>query len=133
METNVRNLLADNKITYNFFHLGETVLGAWKCDAWTVTIKRADRSESFRYHTGTGHRKNSRAVTPEIEGVLHGLVMDYRSAQDTFKDFCECFGYDQDSRKALQTYLDCQDNGNRLLWVIGGGVLAEVEALLEDY
>jgi len=34
--------------------------------------------------------------------------------EDTFQDFCDCFGYDTDSRKALDIYLKVQEEYNNL-------------------
>lgn len=56
----------------------------------------------------------SKAIKPKIDDVLYALISDYQCAQDSFNDFCSNLGYDTDSRKALQIYLDCQENGEKL-------------------
>ena len=51
---------------------------------------------------------------PKVREILNSLVMDYTCAQDTFEDFCSNMGYDTDSRRALETYLACQESGHKL-------------------
>ena len=59
--------------------------------------------------------------------------MDSNSSDCTFEDFCWELGYDTDSRKALETYLSCQENGSKLRKAIPSAVLAELSEVLEDY
>ena len=56
----------------------------------------------------------SKPVKPEIDDVLYCLVMDCSACDMSFDDWCFDFGYDTDSRKALETYLTCQNNGTRI-------------------
>lgn len=51
---------------------------------------------------------------PKIRDILHSLYLDCSCAQDTFEDFCDNMGYDTDSRRALDTYLKCQESGHKL-------------------
>ena len=51
---------------------------------------------------------------PKLRDVLHSIATDASCAQDSFDDFCSNLGYDTDSRKALETYLACQDNSVKL-------------------
>jgi len=40
---------------------------------------------------------------PDLAGVLHSLLCDMDAGEGTFKDFCDNYGYDTDSRKAYKT------------------------------
>jgi hypothetical protein len=51
---------------------------------------------------------------PCIDDVLYSLVMDSMAMDESFIDWCDNFGYDSDSRKALDIYLKCQENANKL-------------------
>lgn len=51
---------------------------------------------------------------PRVRDILHSLYMDYSCSQGTFEDFCSNMGYDTDSRRALDTYLACQESGAKL-------------------
>ena len=58
---------------------------------------------------------NSEATPPKLEDVLYALTRDADALDMGFEDWAENFGYDVDSRKALQIYLDCQENANKLI------------------
>lgn len=102
------------------------------------------KGKTFEFYTGIGHRecavsfsrereeykrlknanltdhglksfiKLSRATLPTIEDLFYSLVMDSSAADQTFSDWCSDFGYDTDSRKALQTYEACQESAVKM-------------------
>lgn len=85
------------------------------CYQWLFNINGSE----FEYFTGLGHSYKTRLGTlkpkvPKIRDVLYALAIDANCASESFKDFCSEFGYSEDSRKALETYLKCQDNGFKL-------------------
>lgn len=84
----------------------------WKdtADKWDISINGV----SFDYYTGAGHRKDGKPVKPELSSILYSLVLDASACDEGFGDWCDTFGYDTDSRKALETYLSCQETGARL-------------------
>ena len=99
---------------------GETVRdGKWECDAWRVQFVRvstttAPRKEmSTEFFTGFGHRRRSpgiklpQPVAPSPASVLYSLLSDARGAESNFYDWCNGYGYDSDSRKALAVYDAC--------------------------
>jgi hypothetical protein len=47
---------------------------------------------------------------------------------DTFKDFCDCFGYDDDSIRALETFKKCVDMNKKLRKIFSS---EELELLAE--
>lgn len=71
-------------------------------DHWLVDIN----GQKFDYYTGTGHRKIS-PTQRECKTIAE-------AAECTFKEWCGNFGYDTDSRKALETYHACQANTEKL-------------------
>lgn len=104
---------------------------------WIVTIN----DQSFSYYTGLGHReaqtftkvefdrlkyknltdagvqellKISKPTPPKLDDVLHSLVMDADACEMSFDEWCDNFGSSTDSRKALETYLACQENTGKL-------------------
>lgn len=80
-------------------------------DHWAIEINGA----VFDYYTGVGHRgKNNKPQKPELSAVLSCLAMDASACSMSFDRWCEDFGYDTDSRKALKTYLECQDTAEKL-------------------
>lgn len=86
------------------------------CFHWSVLIN----NEEFRHHLGLAHvDKRGNPLPPKHDEVLYCLLGDEGCAKDTFPDFCANFGYDVDSRKALETYLACQENGRKLRKALG--------------
>ena len=156
-EKTVDAILANNGIGYNVCYVGECTIDNWKCDKWIVTFTgKGGNKQEFEYHTGTGHRQcvkplpiywsnyssvqrkrwikeNERPVSPFAGAVLYCLLSDMSCANDTFEEWCDYLGYDTDSRKALQTYLLCQDNGTKLRKVFSNELLKQIEKALEDY
>ena len=68
---------------------------------------------------------------PKIEDVLYGLTMDACAIELDFEEFCDDYGYDQDSRKALKIYNACRSNYRKLVKL--GLNLAELQEHFEDY
>lgn len=79
-------------------------------DQWRVNIN----GQKFDYYTGIGHRKEGRPQKPELDAVLYALVWDASASEESFDDWCAGLGYDTDSRKALETYLQCQETVTKL-------------------
>lgn len=53
-------------------------------------------------------------VLPSLDGFLESILLDGSACDESFEDWAGNFGLDTDSRKALQTYMDCQSNYNKL-------------------
>lgn len=97
-------------------------------DKWLITIGK----EVFDYYTGIGHRKNDKPQKPELSSVLYSLVMDASACDESFEDWCSNFGYDTDSRKALETYLSCQESASKL-HKAGIYITDDLREFLQDY
>lgn len=94
------------KVTY----IGETVWNERTCDEWECLI----RGVPFEFYTGLLLRKNGIPVEPTFNDVMECLLGDYDAGQMDFKEFCDTFGYDTDSRKAWGIHNECIDNRIKL-------------------
>jgi hypothetical protein len=56
----------------------------------------------------------TKPVNPKALDVLFSLTIDASACDESFSDWCSNFGYDTDSRKALDLYLKCQANAEIL-------------------
>ena len=65
--------------------------------------------------------------------VLYCLLLDTQACDQSFNDWCEDFGFDTDSRKALNTYLECQRIGTELRIIFNPAQRAKLQELLQDY
>ena len=70
---------------------------------------------------------------PPIAGVLYSLILDGSACNESFASWCDNFGYDVDSRKALATYEACQQGFDRLRKVFGPAQIAHIQELLQEY
>lgn len=110
-----------------------------------------------RYYTGTGHRKSAkpmpahvktnprsmaaedwrrqylRPVAPSAASVLHSLLLDAQGAEQPFDYWCSDFGYDTDSRKALDIYEACCTIRRDLYKVLTTEQRETLHTMLEDY
>ncbi len=72
----------------------------------------------------------SKPVKPDIKGLIYSLWTDKSAENMSFKDWCADFGYDTDSRKALETYEACQQSGETLKKL---GITEDLTNYLEGY
>lgn len=130
----------------------------WECDAWFITFKKTPGREAvdFDYYTGSGHRKvpksvrkpyyitdqrgiaqwnkeNAKPVRPSEADVLYSMLLDSEANEQSFNDWCSNFGYDTDSRKALDTYQACCDNAEKMYKIFSRAEINSLRELLQDY
>lgn len=151
-QQNVATLLETWGVSFSARLIGETKRDDWVCDEWRVTIG----SFETEYFTGTGLRKmkkgaipttarkgcvayaewekhNLVAVAPCAADVLYALLSDAEACETSFSDWCENFGYSNDSIKALNTYRACEETGRILRKVFSTKQVAELREALTDY
>jgi len=90
-------------------------------DQWRVELRSAAGFHSFDYFTGLGLRKKTKGshewlatakpVKPSIADALHSLFLDASAADENFHDWCDTYGYSDDSIKAMNTYKQCLEVG----------------------
>lgn len=84
-------------------------------DGWRVRLSYQGRQMTLDFWTGSGLR----GELPTAEGVLSCLISDASLAGEGFEDFCSNCGYDEDSRKALATFQQCERQTKRLRRLLG--------------
>ncbi len=70
---------------------------------------------------------------PDILDVLYCIVSDAESSFDSFKDFCDNCGFDDDSISHHKIYLLCRKMGRDLISLIGRDALNKLTELFRDY
>ena len=147
---------------YTCKYIRETQQGTWKCDQWEFTIssekfgfftglghrglteeaKREVEAEypPPRFLGSQTYEKYLAALDaarvpkpPHVTTLLHSLIRDSQAATQSFKDWCEECGYDIDSRKALDMYLECQEIDDKLRAAVDQSTFEKLKSLLEDY
>lgn len=117
----------------------------WLHDKWRVTLSRGDKSMSFDYRTGIGHRrvpnrrfsagkytteanshperKGERGLAipcvPSAYDVIACVMSDASGADMNFIDWCDNYGYDTDSRKAVDIHEACARTARDARRVLG--------------
>jgi len=56
---------------------------------------------------------------PQLDDILQCLFSDADAGSQSFNDFCDNFGYDNDSLKALDTYRACMESASKLRTALG--------------
>ena len=154
MQATLDNIDALESLPVKIEYVCETVRDQWQCDQWRVSLSSKAGFWSTNYYTGTGLRrevKGARAfhvkthkivgnkwvtaepVKPKVADVLHSLINDADAADYNFHDWCDNFGYSNDSIKALNTYRECLEIGVALRKHISPETLKKVRELLADY
>jgi hypothetical protein len=131
----VDEILSKAGIVYSARLLGETMRATnWKCDEWRVKFGKWETS----YYTGTGRRKaltrfqDVRPQAPKAADVLHSLVLDSEADGMSFRDWCDNYGYSDDSLNALETYRHCCDTAQKLRATFKPDVLAAIRDAVQD-
>ena len=154
-ETKVKDFLNSLCCAVNTVALGETTRdNNWKCDKWNICLVRNGKAQAFDYYTGIGHRKTIRGLAatkypgaefikgnwqvsiaqkPDVTGLIHSIILDGSACEESFEDWRSNFGYDTDSRKALETYLACQENYNKFRKLFSHAEIEALRELLQDY
>lgn len=110
-------------------------VGDWGKNAshWYCTITRLPAENTYPavgtmavlYSMGSAHKGK-----PALRDVLDSLRSDAQGLDQSFDCWARDFGYDTDSRKALDIYLTCQRQSDALRAMLGGH--GPFLALLED-
>ena len=159
-ETKERNEIRVTFPAYTIMQISDPV--KVKSEDWNETANKfifTIKGKIFEYYTGIAHRqgvgfdkkeyerlkhanindhglkclvKSSRATLPCIEDLFYSLVMDSSAAETTFSDWCDEFGYETDSRKALQTYEACQENAVKMRGLIDAN-MNTLREYFQDY
>ena len=138
------------KITY----VGETTReNNWKCDQWRVELSNKLGMWSTDYFTGVGLRKEVKGtramhikttktvgnrwvaaepVKPTVADVLYSLFMDASAADYNVQDWCEEFGYSDDSIKALNMYKACLDTATALRKYFSPEQRAAIQSIIQE-
>lgn len=143
----VEQILAGARVSFSATYRGErrnplgfeptsagsagNVMDEWEC-SFTFAGKPRE-PEVFPYFRGLGLRKKGRPTAPHAADVLYALLLDSSAAQMSFAAWCDEYGYDADSRRALTIYLECQKNADKLARIIDHEAREQLREVLQDY
>jgi hypothetical protein len=84
------------------FHDNTKDADGWEHTAYKVKVTHGDRVVKFKFRMGLAHTDFDK------DGALYALASDASAGQHGFVDYCEEYGYDQDSIKAHKTWRACR-------------------------
>lgn len=124
----MQDLVTSLGLTIVCLYKGKGVDDGWSHFLWEVTVKRPDgRTFTGSYRAGLGHTRatwrGGRETTPRaptLAEYLDCLQSDCRSGEHLlFSDFCDEFGYDDDSLSAEKIWRACQEVRGRMQHFLG--------------
>ena len=143
IEKQINDCLKVAGVTFSASCLGVTEALDSEMFEYRVTLKNEGTKKAFTlpFYKGLGHCLKYRAfgsleklvIPANATEVLYALLNDAQACEYSFDEWCDSYGYDTDSRKALDTYLKCQESDKHLRSVIPAKQLEQLQALLEDY
>jgi hypothetical protein len=95
-----------------------------------LALKRSNDKNLYNKNQPAWRQKQW-LVLPTAASVLYCLLLDSIAYYKSFAEWCREFGYDEDSRKALADYLECQATGQKLGFL--SSIRSQIETILEDY
>lgn len=107
----------------------------WKrtSNKWQVKLIYFDKEYVTDFYMGCGLvNRNGKPRKPSKKDVLFSMMMDDVSDM-TFKDFCDCFGYDNSLIKSLKIYEACQRETEAYYNMFDSEEREILRELLEDY
>lgn len=130
------NILLNIKINaQESFKTQNDLKDEWKRTAnkWQVRLIYFDKEFVTDYYMGSGLvDKMGRLKKPQVKDVLYSMIMDDVSNMN-FDDFCNEFGYDNDSIKALETYKACEKQTQAYYNMFDSEEREALQELLENY
>ncbi len=81
----------------------------WEHHAYTLKVRDGRRWITTPWKQGLAITED-----PQLSDVLESLCSDARCGEMEFEEFCNEFGYDADSKRAEQTWEECQRMAEKL-------------------
>lgn len=117
------------------FKTREDMNDEWKKEAnkWQVKIVYFDKEYVTDFYMGSRLvNQMNKPKKPTIKDVLFSFIMGDVSGM-SFKDFCDEFGYDNESIKSLKIYTNCQRETKAYYDMFDSEEREILRELLEDY
>lgn len=130
------NILLNIKIyVQTAFKTREDMNDEWKKKAnkWQVKLVYFDKEYVTDFYMGSGLvNRKGKLQKPTKKDVLHSIMMDDVSNMN-FNNFCDEFGYDNDSIKALKIYKECLKETEAYYNMFDSEEREVLRELLEEY
>jgi hypothetical protein len=78
-------------------------------------------------------RRLSKPVNPRAADVLYCLLADAEACDMSHSDWCDSFGYDVDSIKALRIHQACEETSKELRRILSREQMTELRGILQNF
>lgn len=142
IENAVKQYLRARGIAFSARYVGQMKDGSgWEHFLWRVNLSRSPAKHfSTDYRMGLAHVTKSkksylpdRPKPPIAAQVLHSTILDARSGEMSFRDFCDELGCNYDSIKDLNIYRECEKITQEMRNFFTREEFEKLEELLQDY
>lgn len=107
----------------------------WPHYLWKITISGNGKIISTDYRMGLAHvcKRTNKQIAPDNKGIMHSLLLDAEADDMSFSDWCENYGYSEDSILAFNTYQLCCKQSKELREVFTKVEISQMKDALQDY
>ena len=145
-EKNIINSFDFSALPITVTYVGKVQDKDWPHFLWNVVITQKDGFWTVPYKTGLGlvekkpaKRHDPYGIVPERPAVptnadiMHSLLMDADAADQSFNEWCDNYGDDNDSMKGFKTYQTCCEEAVNLKKTFTREQLEAMREALQDY
>ena len=142
-EKNIINGVDFSALPITTTYVGKVQDKEWPHFLWNVVITQKDGFWTIPYKTGLGlvEKRNPRAynpgepkpATPTNADIMHSLLLDADAADQSFNEWCDNYGYDNDSMKAFKMYQACCEEAVNLKKTFTREQIEAMREALQDY
>lgn len=109
------------------------VKGSYPLPCFKIDKAHYTKHDLSLFKGNTSIFKNVFVMQPDLATLFYSLVSDAEVLHYNFFDWCDNFGYDQDSRNAEKIYFECLENSKKLEALLGYKNIQTIRELLEDF
>lgn len=138
--TTIKDIRAIQLTHFHASYLCKNTEGEWPHFLWKCEIRTMKGRISLDYKMGLAHVIKAkfswvqdRPKPPTLETVLHSLTLDSEAREMSLEDWCDAFGYDSDSIKALNTYQACCESAKKLNSIYTREEIKQIKEALQDF
>lgn len=157
--SNIVNGFNFDQLPVKIEYVGKVDDKEWSHFLWNVTVNYKTGFWTFPYKCGLGHvekkpgavpmpnppyrkdtlayeqweRANMQPKKPSVADVMYSILSDIQSADHSFNNWCDEYGYDNGSMKAFKTYQTCCEYAVFVKKAFTCEQISAMRNALEDY
>jgi hypothetical protein len=102
-------------------------------EAMDFELQHGRKAERLPDNIGGGFKAKTAPIIPDPVAVVYALVMDGYADDQSFSEWCDGYGYSDDSIKAKGMYDQCVESGRAMRVSLGTEGLQRLREAFQDY